>query len=51
MAVSSGGVWVINERKGRTDLEIHGSNIERNIQGLTNIARCLRHDGFLLLSV
>lgn len=51
MAVSSGGVWVINQRKGRNDLGIHGSNIERNIQGLTNIARHLRQDGLLLLSV
>jgi len=51
MAVSSGGVWVINQRKGRTDLGIHGSNIERNINGLSNIARHLRQDGLLLLSV
>ncbi|MEM8718834.1 MAG: class I SAM-dependent methyltransferase [Cyanobacteria bacterium P01_G01_bin.39] len=51
MAVSSGGVWVINQRKGRTDLGIHGSNIESNIQGLTNIAKHLCQDGLLLLSI
>lgn len=51
MAVSSGGVWVINQRKGRTDLGIHGSNINQNITGLTNLAKHLHQDGLLLLSV
>lgn len=51
MAISSGGVWVINQRKGRTDLGIHGNNINQSIQGLKGIAKHLRQDALLLLSI
>ena len=51
IAVSSGGVWVINQRGERTDLGNHGGNIDRDIKGLTNVAKHLHDDGLLLLSV
>ncbi|MDJ0674521.1 MAG: class I SAM-dependent methyltransferase [Calothrix sp. MO_167.B42] len=51
IAVSSGGVWVINQRDNRTDLGTHDSDIERDIKGLTNVAKHLRQGGLLLLGV
>ena len=51
IAVSSGGVWVINQRGERTDLGNHGGNIDQDIKGLTNVAKHLHDDGLLLLSV
>lgn len=51
IAVSSGGVWVINQRGDRTDLGNHTKDIEEDIKGLINVAKHLRQDGLLLLSV
>ncbi len=51
MAVSSGGVWVINERCNRTDLGTHDSDIDQDINGLANVAKHLRQGGLLLLSI
>lgn len=42
IAVSSGGVWVINQRENRTDLGTHDSDIEQDIKGLTNVSQHLR---------
>ncbi|MEM7724877.1 MAG: class I SAM-dependent methyltransferase [Cyanobacteria bacterium P01_A01_bin.45] len=51
MAVSSGGVWVINQRDDRFDLGTHDNNFERDLKGLTNVCKHLREHGLLLLSV
>ncbi len=51
IAVSSGGVWVINQRGDSNDLGDHGGGIDQDIKGLTNVAKHLRDGGLLLLSV
>lgn len=51
IAVSSGGVWVINQRGDRTDLGNHKNEIPQDIKGLTNVAKHLSQNGLLLLSV
>lgn len=51
MAVSSGGVWVINQRGDKTALGTHDSDIEQDIKGLTNVCKHLRQGGLLLLGV
>lgn len=42
---------LINQRGDRTDLGDHGGDIDRDIKGLTNVAKHLHDDGLLLLSV
>ncbi|NEN93722.1 MAG: class I SAM-dependent methyltransferase, partial [Okeania sp. SIO3H1] len=51
IAVSSGGVWVINQRGDRTDLGNHTNEIPQDIKGLTNVAKHLCQEGLLLLSI
>lgn len=51
IAVSSGGVWVINQRDDRSDLGTHDSDIDQDIKGLTNVSKHLRQKGLLLLSI
>ena len=51
IAVSSGGVWVINQRGDRTDIGSHTKSVEQDIKGLTNVAQHLCQNGLLLLSI
>ena len=48
IAVSSGGVWVINQRGDRTDIGSHIKGVEQDIQGLANVAQHLGQNGLLL---
>uniref|UniRef100_UPI000B4A03CC class I SAM-dependent methyltransferase n=1 Tax=Calothrix rhizosoleniae TaxID=888997 RepID=UPI000B4A03CC len=51
IAVSSGGVWVIIQGDNRTDLGTHLKDIDQDIKGLINVAKHIRQDGLLLLSI
>ncbi|MGK7875036.1 MAG: class I SAM-dependent methyltransferase [Xenococcaceae cyanobacterium] len=51
IAVSSGGVWVIIQRGYKTKLGTHLRDIHQDIKGLINVAKHLRQDGLLLLSI
>ncbi|MGD1809160.1 class I SAM-dependent DNA methyltransferase [Dapis sp. BLCC M126] len=51
IAVSSGGVWVINQRGDRTDIGSHIKGLEQDIKGLANVAQHLGQNGLLLLSI
>ena len=52
IAVSIGGVWVIIKTdEGKNDLGTHLKDIDEDMTGLKNVAKHIRKDGLLLLSV